>query len=142
MKTLICRGQSFGPYQTIARIKNGWLCDATVFFDTVAGDDAYVAEWVEQAPPPPTLAAFEKALTDHLDKTAQARRYDNRITCAVRAGFAGPFQAEGTAFALWMDECNALAYQWLTEVEAGTRPPFATTDEMIAALPPMVWPGD
>ncbi len=45
--------------------------------------------------PPLTIADFDAALTAHLDATAQAKRYDNRITCMVRAGFPGPFQAEG-----------------------------------------------
>ena len=90
--------------------------------------------------PPPTLADFDAALTAHLDATAQARRYDNRITCAVRAGYPGPFQAEGAAFALWMDNCNVTAYTLLAEVQAGTRPLPSTTQALIDLLPPMVWP--
>lgn len=88
----------------------------------------------------PTLADFDRALTEHLDKTAQARRYDNRITCMVRAGFAGPFQAEAVAFAQWADDCNALGYQWLAQVESGALALPKTTQEFIALLPPMVWP--
>ena len=91
-------------------------------------------------PKPLTQADFEQALTDHLDKTAQAKHYDNRITCMVRAGFPGPFQAEGVAFAAWADGCNALAYQWLAEIEAGTKPVFASTSDFLDALPVMVWP--
>jgi hypothetical protein len=83
---------------------------------------------------------YEGALTRHLDATAQAKRYDNRITCAVRAGYPGPFQAEGQAFAAWMDNCNALAYQWWAEIAAGTKPMFASTDAFIDDLPAMVWP--
>lgn len=86
------------------------------------------------------LAAFDAALTAHLDATAQSRRYDNRITCAVRAGYTGPFQAEGQAFAAWMDTCNAQAYQLLAEVQAGTRPLPDTTQALIDVLPAMVWP--
>lgn len=74
------------------------------------------------------------------DTTAQARRYDNRITCALRAGYTGPFQAEGQAFATWMDTCNALGYTLLGEVQAGTRPMPATVSEALALLPAMVWP--
>lgn len=83
---------------------------------------------------------FDAALTAHLDATARARRYDDRITCMVRAGFAGPFQVEAQAFALWADACNAQAYALLAEVQAGTRPLPATTQALIDALPPMVWP--
>lgn len=95
------------------------------------------------APPPapvPTIADFDAALTAHLDATAQARRYDNRITCMVRAGFPGPFQAEGVAFATWCDTCNAMAYTLLAEVQAGTRPLPATTQALIDTLPEIEWP--
>ena len=83
---------------------------------------------------------YNAALDKHLDTTAQSKRYTDRFTCAIRAGFQGPYQAEGLAFGQWMDTCNQLAYQMLAEIEAGTRPMFASTDEFIAALPPMVWP--
>ena len=90
--------------------------------------------------PPDIVAVFDAALTAHLDNTAKQRRYDNRITCALRAGYAGPFQAEGAAFALWMDRQNAFAYTLLAEVQAGTRPPPTTTSALIELLEPMVWP--
>lgn len=86
-----------------------------------------------------TLASFDSALTSHLDKTAQARRYDNRITCALRAGYAGPFQTEGQAFAAWMDACNWQAYQILAGVQSGALT-MPTVAEFIADLPAMVWP--
>ena len=92
------------------------------------------------APLPPTVADFDAALTRHLDATAQARRYDSRITCALRAGYPGPFQAEGQAFALWMDACNLAAYTLLAEVQAGTRQLPENTQALIEALPPMMWP--
>lgn len=86
------------------------------------------------------IAACDVALTTHLDATAQQRRYDNRITCALRAGYPGPFQAEGQAFALWMDTCNALAYQFLAEIHTGIRPLPTDPQQLIAEMPVMVWP--
>lgn len=83
---------------------------------------------------------YDQHLTRHLDQVARTKRYDSRITCALRAGYPGPFQAEGQAFALWMEECNQLAYQWWAEIEAGTRPMFSTPEEFIAQLPPFSWP--
>lgn len=85
-------------------------------------------------------AAIVDAMTALFDSTAQARRYDNRITCALRAGYVGPFQAEGQAFATWMDTCNALGYTMLAEVQAGTRPMPASVVDALALLPEMVWP--
>lgn len=91
-------------------------------------------------PPTPTVADFESALDAHLDAKAQERRYDNRITCALRAGFTGPFQAEGIAFAQWMDACNAYAYQLLADVQAGVRQPPANVEAFVEELPDLVWP--
>jgi hypothetical protein len=86
------------------------------------------------------VGRYDAALTAHLDATAQTRRYDNRITCAVRSGYPGPFQAEGQAFAIWMDSCNAYAYQLLSDVAEGNRLPPESPDAFIAELPEMVWP--
>lgn len=86
------------------------------------------------------VAQYDHALAKHLDTVAQSKRYDNRTTCALRAGYAGPFQAEGQAFATWMDTCNATAYQWWSEIEAGAKPMFASTEAFIAELPAISWP--
>lgn len=104
------------------------------------GDFGVVAAFVAPTVQPPTIPDFDRALSAHLDAVAQQRRYDNRISCAVRAGYPGPFQAEGQAFAAWMDACNAQAYTLLAEVQAGTRPLPTTTQALIDLLPPMVWP--
>lgn len=115
--------------------------------DPANADYQQYLEWVAEGNTPEpytepalTVADFDNALTQHLDKTAQAKRYDNRITCALRAGYPGPFQAEGQAFAAWMDTCNAQAYALLAEVQSGTRPLPESTKALIDALPPMVWP--
>ena len=47
------------------------------------------------APPPPTVADFDAALTRHLDATAQARRYDNRITCATHCARGSGAHVDG-----------------------------------------------
>ena len=93
----------------------------------------------EPAEPPLTLADYDAALTAHLDAEAQTRRYADRVSCSVRAGYVGPFQAEGIAFAQWMDRQNQIAYQMLEDFQSGLIPQ-PTIAEMIAALPAMVWP--
>lgn len=85
------------------------------------------------------VSRYDAALTAHLDSTAQSRRWADRITCAVRAGYPNPWQAEGAAFGQWMDQCNALGYTILAEVQAGTRP-LPSLEDFIAEMPPMVWP--
>ena len=97
----------------------------------------------EQVSPEPTEQEIQDALTrslnTHLDSVAAQRRYDSRFTCALRAGFPGPFQAEGLAFAAFMDECNMVGYTMMKRARAGEIP-IPTAAELIAAMPPMVWP--
>ena len=95
---------------------------------------------VPYVPPPLTPADIVAAMDALFNAVAQAKNYDNRLTCALRAGYPGPFHDEGVAFATWMDGCNALAYQMLAEVQAGTRAMPATTDQALSLLPEMVWP--
>ena len=82
--------------------------------------------------------SLTKALEDFYDLKAKERRYDSRYTCSLRAGYVGPFQAEGIAFATWMDSCNAYAYQVMSDVLAGDRD-VPSAEELIAALPTLAW---
>lgn len=84
--------------------------------------------------------AILQGMTDLFDRTAQSRKYDNRITCALRAGYPGPFHAEGAAFATWMDTCNATGYALLAQVQAGTMAMPVSVSAALALLPTMVWP--
>lgn len=98
-----------------------------------------VAAFIADQATGPTVEDYDRALTDHLDAVARERRWDNRITCALRAGFPGPWHNEGVAFAAWMDACNAQSYQLWQDVAAGqTQQP--TIDAFIASLPTMQWP--
>ena len=115
-------------------------------------DGVWTQQWeVTQAPPElvaqrvvaaktAQVGAFIDALEAHYDAKARERRYDNRLTCALRAGYAGPFQAEGQAFAVWMDTCNAYAYTVLAQVEVAQRPAPATPQALVDELPALVWP--
>lgn len=133
-----CKAYSNDPEQ-IAMLRADLGADAAQYESLIAEIEAtYVP------PVPPSLeeqiAVFDAALVAHLDATARQRRYDNRLTCALRAGYPGPFQAEGIAFAGWMDQCNALAYQLLAEVGAGTRPMPSSPQALIDLMPVMIWP--
>ena len=144
---------------TKARIENGIVCEVLTadpfppFHESLTWVDCgpeVVQGWTWDglrfaAPvtPGPTQADIIQALTAALermyDAEAQSHRYDNRFTCALRAGYPGPFQAEGLAFASWMDACNAHGYQVMAECEAGLRP-IPTEAEFLAEMPVMVWP--
>lgn len=85
------------------------------------------------------LEKYQKAHDAHLDAAARSRRYDSIHTAALRAGYPGPFHDEGLAFANWMDQCNAIGYQIMAEIESGQRV-VPTIDEYIAMLPELVLP--
>lgn len=80
-----------------------------------------------------------QAMDDLFNAVAHAKHYDNRVTCVLRAGYPGPFHAEGLAFATWMDNCNAAAYAMLQEVQGGTRQMPQTITEALALLPAAPW---
>lgn len=98
---------------------------------------------VQEPAPEPTqaeiIAQYERALDAHLDATAQAHRYDNRFTFALRSGYTGPYQADGKAFGTWMDDCNAQAYALLKDVVDGKKT-MPTINDFIAGLPPFALP--
>lgn len=88
-----------------------------------------------------TLLRFQAAHDAHLNSAARARRYDSIHTAALRAGYHGPYQAEGLAFAQWMDACNQTGYQILADVQSGTMAVPASTDAYLAMLPELALPG-
>lgn len=117
----------------------------TVYWDSEAGEQRErdctpeeVAEIVARNTALLTQQEYADALTAMLDAKAQEKHYDNRITCALRAGYAGPFHDEGASFAGWMDACNYLAYQLLAEVRDGTRSQ-PTLAEFLALMPTLSW---
>jgi len=85
------------------------------------------------------IKAFDSALTQHLDSVAQSKKYDNRITCMVRAGFPGPFQKEAQLFAIWCDDCNYFAYDLLDKVQQGLEPIPESPQAFIDMLPVLEW---
>lgn len=89
--------------------------------------------------PEQTIANLTRVLDNHLDNVAKERLYNDRFTCALRAGYPGPFQEEALAFAQWMDECNFTGYSIIAQCKAGTRD-IPTAEELIDAMPEMVWP--
>ncbi|MBQ0917441.1 hypothetical protein KBW71_03230 [Hydrogenophaga aromaticivorans] len=84
-------------------------------------------------------APYIAALDGFIDMVALRRGYDTRYTCALRAAYPGPFQAEGLAFAQWMDACYVAGQTVLSEVLAGKREQ-PTVDDFLKTLPVMVWP--
>jgi hypothetical protein len=111
-------------------------------------DGAWTQTWTVRAKTPEEQAAamqqriaeFEAGLDAYLDSVAQQRRFRDRHSLALRAGYEGPYQAEAIVFAAWMDQCNVQAYTLLQNVIDGTATPPSSVEELIATLPPIVWP--
>jgi len=94
-------------------------------------------------PAPPTLEDYRAAIRAHVDATAQARNYDNAVSCASYVNSTNPqWAAEAQAFVAWRDAVWAYVFAELAKVENGQRPQPAIEEfvgELTAAVP-MEWP--
>jgi hypothetical protein len=105
------------------------------YFDAVENEDGSLT--VTPKPAEKVIAYLQSLVQNHLDAAAQAKRYDNIRSAALRAAYPGPFHDEGVAFATWMDACWAHCFEALAAVQAGTRS-MPTADELIAELPALI----
>jgi len=96
--------------------------------------------WVLVPPTPEQLLkAIERAIEKHMDEVAQSKRYDNRDSCRLYAGYVNPFQAEAIAFGQWVSACWVVSNQVQADVMNGLRT-IPTPEEAVAVLPIMGWP--
>lgn len=97
----------------------------------------------EPEPAPRTLEDYRAAIRAHVDATAQARLYDNAVSCASYLNSTNPvWAAEAQAFVAWRDAVWAYVFAELAKVENGQRPQPAIEEfvgELTAAVP-MEWP--
>lgn len=82
---------------------------------------------------------YDSLLSGYMDAVAQTKKYDSRLTCALRAGYVGPYQMEGIAFAAWMDQCYAYTYNMISEVKQGIRIFPESNELFISELPLLDW---
>jgi hypothetical protein len=87
----------------------------------------------------PSEQDYEAAMVALFDRVAETRQYDNRVTCAMRASYPGPYQAEGAAYGAWMDQCYAIGYALQAQAARGEIPP-PSIDELLASMPDIAWP--
>lgn len=106
--------------------RSGRFADFTVSAEGVIDHDPL--------PVLPTVPDYTEAVQRHLDAAAQAQGYDGILSAASYAAVAGPFQIEGTSFAVWRSACWAHCYAVLAEVQGGQRAQ-PTVAELLAELP-------
>lgn len=120
--------------------------DGEIFFDHRLTEDELLAAFPgrSDALAAEALDRTQKTLTDamqsYLDHTAQERGYDGILSMCSYATSTNPrFGPEGQAGVSLRDAVWAYGYQIIAEVQAGTRP-VPTAEELVAALPSIVWP--
>lgn len=90
------------------------------------------------------VASKHKLLKDvqqHLDKTAQVRKYDSLLSlCTYATSTNAVFQAEGQAGVQWRDDMWTKVYQILDQIDLGDRPASTTFDDIAKELPVLIWP--
>ena len=148
----------FGPFTAVANTGDSLVCDGAIFPLFVVGAGYHLITvdcpgplheytWenddFKHNAPNPTDALVKKDYVDAMeamfDRMAQTRGYDNRITCAMRAGYPGYYRQQGIAFGTWMDNCNFIGFSLMNQVLAG-EVPKPTIAEYLASLPTFVWP--
>lgn len=104
---------------------------------------AWVAEGNQPAPPTIPLQRRIELLLQrvdvHLNAAAKAKGYDSIARAALRSAYAGPWQAEGLAFAQWMDAVYAHCYELLAQFQAGELDE-PTPETLIDMLPKLELP--
>lgn len=80
-----------------------------------------------------------RELQRRLDSFAKAKRYDNIAMLVLRAGYSGPFQAEGLYGAVLMDQTWKVFIDIFADVDAGKRPFPESFSEIEKELPVLEW---
>lgn len=106
-----------------------------------------IAKWEKQgntiphlATEAPTQLDYQTAIQNMIDDKAKEKRYDNGNSMATYVTSSDPVWAiEAQAFVEWRDRVWQHAYREMDKVLSGVRAQ-PTVDEILAELPPLVWP--
>ena len=110
-----------------------------------AEHDRIIRVWnVEPIPPEEIAATLKRQVADavqrHLDAAVADRSYASAAAAVSYVGDPNPqWDAEGRAVRDWRSAVWTACFSALDAVLAGERPPL-TPEEMVAELPPLVWP--
>lgn len=110
---------------------------------TVAYDEEDVAEDELLTQQNRLIQERAAAVQRHMDTQVQGRGYDGIASCVTYADEPAvpKFQEEGRAARAWRSLCWAVCYDLLGQVARGEIDPLSN-EELIAALPALVWPAE
>ncbi len=84
------------------------------------------------------IQMYENALDDMINRKAQEKGYDNRITVCMRTGYNSVWQNECIRFAIWMDNCYLKAFEIMSDVKSGIRQ-MPTLEQFLLEMPTFSW---
>ena len=115
----------------------------TIIKDSDTSYRCYFAGEIERPVENPAvqiIAQYTAAVQHRLDAFFQGRGYDDVLSAATYATSGVPkFKVEGQYAVEARDTTWAKCYEILAAVESGTQP-MPSQDELLAELPPLVWP--
>lgn len=119
------------------------------------GNGPYISSWTYPAPQPtqaemdaaaPQVAwqalvkQFDDAIEAHLHAAAVAAGYTNIERACMYAAATNPFESESQSFVSWAGNVWSYCEEELAKVQAGTRTPTPTVEDIISELPTRVIP--
>lgn len=100
--------------------------------------------WIETVYVPTLQEMFEAArqlVSAHINSVAQARGYDDAVSCASYIGSGNKaWAAEAAAFVEWRDSVWTQVFSLRDQAIAGTLAALPSADALIKGLPTLEWP--
>lgn len=109
------------------------------YLEMIAEVEAAATPYVQ--PPDEYVEAIMASVQSMMDAEAKSHSYDSILSlCSYAVSTVPQFSAEGSAGVAWRDGVWLQCHSMLNECIKGQRATPYTLEEVLAALPAMVWP--